>query len=42
MESLSYFQKVLRKRGVIDELKELGIKDGDTVKINDFEFEYFD
>ncbi|SNS34878.1 GTP-binding protein [Anaerovirgula multivorans] len=42
MDSLSYFQKVLRKRGVIDELKELGIKDGDTVKIDEFEFEYYD
>ncbi|SDK57593.1 GTPase ObgE [Natronincola ferrireducens] len=42
MESLSYFQKVLRKRGVIDELKTLGIKDGDTVKIDDVEFEYYD
>lgn len=42
MDSLSHFQKVLRKRGVIDELKELGIKDGDTVKIDEFEFEYYD
>lgn len=42
MDSLSHFQKVLRKRGIIDELKALGIKDGDTVKIDDFEFEYYD
>ncbi|SES74517.1 GTP-binding protein [Natronincola peptidivorans] len=42
MDSLSYFQKVLKKRGIIDELKALGIKDGDIVKIDDVEFEYYD
>lgn len=42
MDSLAYFQKVLRKRGIIDELKEKGIKEGDLVKIEDIEFEYYD
>ncbi len=42
MDSLAYFQKVLRKRGIIDELKELGINDGDLVKIDEIEFEYYD
>lgn len=41
-DSLSYFQRVLRTRGVIDKLKELGLSDGDTVKIYGVEFEYFD
>jgi GTP-binding protein len=41
-ESLKYFQKTIRKRGIIDELKKLGIDDGDTVRIGDIEFEYFD
>ncbi|MDR5658039.1 GTPase ObgE [Serpentinicella sp. ANB-PHB4] len=41
MESLSYFQKVLKDKGVNDELKKQGIKEGDTVKIYDAEFEYF-
>ncbi|KAB3533122.1 GTPase ObgE [Alkaliphilus serpentinus] len=42
MDSLAYFQKVLRKRGIIDELKEMGIQEGDLVKIDDIEFEYYD
>lgn len=42
MDSLSYFQKVLRKRGIIDELKKLHIQDGDLVRIGDIEFEYYD
>ncbi|PWM37514.1 MAG: GTPase ObgE [Clostridiales bacterium] len=39
-ESLQYFQRVLRDSGIIDRLIELGIKDGDTVSILDFEFDY--
>ncbi len=39
-ESLNYFQKVLIKSGVIDALKEKGIKEGDTVSIYDLEFDY--
>lgn len=42
MDSLAYFQKVLRKRGIIDELKEQGINDGDLVKIDEVEFEFYD
>lgn len=41
-DSVKYFQKVLRKRGIVDELKQLGVKDGDTVKMQDWEFEYFE
>lgn len=39
-DSLRYFHKVLRNKGVLDELREMGIKDGDVVSLNDFEFEY--
>lgn len=39
-DSLKYFHKVLRNKGVLDELMEMGIKDGDTVRLNDFEFEF--
>lgn len=39
-ESLTYFQKVLRNNGVFKALEEKGVKDGDTVSIYDFEFEY--
>ncbi|NLM04639.1 MAG: GTPase ObgE [Clostridiales bacterium] len=42
MESLTFFQRELRKRGVIDKLKEMGMKNGDLVKIEDIEFEYQD
>lgn len=41
-DSAKYFQKVLRKRGIIDDLKSMGVEDGDTVKMYDLEFEYFD
>ena len=39
-ESLMYFQKVLRDNGVIEELEKSGCKEGDTVSIYDFEFEF--
>jgi len=39
-DSLKYFQKVLKNKGVFDKLKEMGIEDGDMVRLNDFEFEY--
>ncbi len=39
-ESLNYFQRVLQSSGVFDMLEERGCKDGDTVSIYDFEFDY--
>ncbi|MCI8624452.1 MAG: GTPase ObgE [Provencibacterium sp.] len=39
-ESLQYFQRLLRESGIIDRLVELGVQDGDTVQIFDFQFEY--
>ena len=39
-ESLNFFQRVLLKNGVIDKLREAGVKEGDTVNIYDFEFEF--
>ena len=39
-ESLMYFQRMLRKYGVIDALLSAGVKDGDTVSIYDFEFDF--
>lgn len=39
-ESLQYFQRVLRSSGIIDKLEEMGINEGDTVSILNFEFEY--
>ncbi len=40
-ESVSYFQRMLRKSGIIARLEEMGINDGDTVRINDLEFDYY-
>lgn len=39
-ESLQYFHRSLKTKGVIDALEKLGINEGDTVKIYDIEFEY--
>ena len=39
-ESLNFFQKVLRRSGVFDELEAHGCTDGCTVSIYGFEFEY--
>ena len=38
-ESNRFFQNVLKEKGVIDKLKELGAKDGDTIIVGDVEFE---
>lgn len=40
LESIQYFQRSLKTKGVIDALEKLGIEEGDTVKIYDIEFEY--
>ncbi len=39
-ESRNYFDQQLRKVGLFARLEEMGIADGDTVDIYDFEFEY--
>ncbi len=39
-ESLQYFQRTLRKSGVIDALEDYGIQEGDLVSIYEIEFEY--
>jgi len=38
--SFSYFQLRLKRDGIIDKLKEKGLKNGDTVKIKDISFDY--
>ena len=39
-ESRMWFDKTLREAGLFQRLEELGIQDGDTVSLYDFEFEY--
>jgi GTP-binding protein len=41
-EAFVRFSKKLRKLGIDDKLKEMGIEEGDTVRILDYEFEYRD
>ena len=41
-EQVRLLAKRLRDLGVDDKLRELGVKDGDTVRIFDYEFEFFD
>lgn len=41
-ESLYYFQKTLRNLGIDNALKASGAKEGDTVRFNDWEFEWYD
>ena len=41
-ESAAYFQRTLRRRGIIDALCEAGCREGDTVRIEDIEFTYMD
>ena len=40
IESLQYFQRLLRKKGVIDALESAGVKDDDPVVMHTLEFEY--
>jgi GTP-binding protein len=39
-ESLQYFQRAIKKKGIIDTLESMGINEGDPVKLYDVEFEY--
>ncbi len=39
-ESLNFFQRVLEKNRVFDRLREMGVEEGDTVNIYDFEFDF--
>lgn len=39
-DDLRYFHKVLKNKGVMEELMNMGIEDGDIVRLNDFEFDF--
>lgn len=41
-ESFNWFQRRMRERGIIDDLRKMGAKDGDTVCVLDLEFELMD
>ncbi|SCG83720.1 GTP-binding protein [Proteiniborus sp. DW1] len=42
LDSVRYFQKVIKRKGVVDRLKALGINNEDIVDICGYEFEFFD
>ena len=41
-ESMYYFQKCLDELGVNQALKEAGVQEGDTVRVVDWELEWYD
>ena len=41
-KGFAFFQKYMRDQGIIHGLKEAGVKEGDTVKMYELEFEYYD
>ena len=42
-KGVSFFQRFLRQTGILDELKALGIEEGDTVRVGEYlEFDYYD
>lgn len=40
--SMRYLYKYIEKSGAMDKMKEMGIEDGDIIRVQDFEFEYLD
>ena len=40
--SMRYLYKYIEKSGAIERLRELGVEEGDTIRVIDYEFEYFD
>ncbi len=39
-DSMAYFQKILREKGVISKLREMGVNEKDTVIVGDVEFDF--
>ena len=40
-KGFEFFQKFLKENGILDQLEELGIKDGDTVRLYGLKFDYY-
>ena len=41
LTGFAFFQKFLKDNGILDMLEELGIEEGDTVKLYGLEFDYY-
>ena len=42
MGSLRYLYKYIEKNGAIERLKEMGLDEGDIIRIKNYELEYWD
>ena len=42
MGSLRYLYKYIEKNGAIEQLKEMGLEEGDIIRIHNYELEYYD
>ncbi len=42
LDSLRYFQDAIRQKGIVEELKKIGVEEKDSVYICGYEFEFFD
>lgn len=42
MGSIRYLYKYIEKSGAIEQLREMGLDEGDTIRIENYEFEYYD
>ena len=40
-KGFAFFQRFLKDTGILDELEQAGIQEGDTVKMYGFEFDYY-
>jgi len=40
--SLRYLHRYIEEKGAIDRLKEMGLRDGDVIRVIDYDFEYWD
>ena len=40
-KGFTFFQRFLKETGILEQLEELGIKDGDTVRMYGFDFDYY-
>ena len=41
-ESMYYLQKCLKNMGIDEKLKQMGVKEGDTVILDDWELEWYE
>lgn len=41
-KGFAFFQNFMKENGIIDELKALGLQEGDTVRISGWDFDYYD